>query len=244
MNTLRTLIRMMSYILGRHPDAYGLIPEENGFIRMRHLLHALHEEEGYRHIREVDILEVVHQQGKSLFEVRDGWIRALDHEQLPNIQECSQPPKVLYTCVRRKGYETVLSEGIRPTAFRYVWLVSNSERAFRLGRRIDPKPVVIAVHTKTAMDAGSRLMIMGELYLSPFLPKGSLMGPSLEKVIQQEKGDPPTKKDKSVPEDVGGFRIDLDTLHEHRFPVSKSGRKKRIEWKNQRRKATREVHMP
>jgi len=243
MNTLRTRIRMMSYILGRHPDAYGLIPDENGFVRLRHLLHALHEEEGYRHIREADIFEVVHQPGKALFEVRDGWIRALDRVQLPNILECSQPPKVLFTCVRRKGYGTVLADGIRPTAFRYVWLVTDSERAYRLGRRIDPKPVVIPVHTKKAMEAGCRFLIMGELYLSPFLSNGSLMGPSLEKVLQQEKEESPTKKATSMPEDIGGFRIDPDTLLEHRYPVLKSGRKKRVEWKNQRRKVFREAGM-
>ncbi|MEW6260837.1 MAG: RNA 2'-phosphotransferase [Thermodesulfobacteriota bacterium] len=240
MNTLRTLIRTMSYILGRHPDAYGLIPEENGFVRLRHLLHALHEEEGFRHIREVDILEVVHQEGKSLFEVRDGWIRTMDQARVPSILECSQPPKVLYTCVRRKGYGTVLADGIRPTAYRYVWLVPDSERACRLGRRIDSKPVVIAVHTKTAIEAGGRFLIMGELYLSTYLPKGSLMGPPFEKVIQQKKDDIPTKPDKSIPEDVGGFRIDLDTLYDHRFQVMKSGRKKRIDWKSQRRKTIRE----
>ncbi len=243
MHTQRTLIRLMSYILGRHPDAYGLIPDENGFVRLRHLLHALHEEEGYRHIREVDILEVVHQEGKALFEVRDGWIRTLDCGQIPRILECSQPPKVLYTCVRRKGYGTVLTDGIRPTAYRYVWLVPDSERAYRLGKRIDPKPVVIPVHTKTAMETGCRFLVMGDLYLSTFLPIGSLMGPPLEKVIQQEKRGVPTNQEKSHLEDVGGFRIDLDALHDHRFPVSKSGRKKRIDWKSHRRKTVREGGM-
>lgn len=243
MNTLRTLIRMMSYILGRHPDAYGLIPEENGFIRLRHLLHALHEEEGYRHVREADILEVVHQQGKPVFEMRDGWIRALDRVLLPSILECTKPPKVLFTCVRPKGYGTALADGIRPTAFRYVWLVTDSERAYRLGRRIHPKPVVISVHTKTAMEAGCRFLIMGELYLSSFLPNASLMGPSLEKVMQQGKEESPTKKEPSIPEDIGGFRIDPDTLHKHRYPIAKSGRKKRIEWKHQRGKAVRDERM-
>jgi putative RNA 2'-phosphotransferase len=34
---------MLSYVLGRRPDEFGLVPDADGFVRLKDLLKALHE---------------------------------------------------------------------------------------------------------------------------------------------------------------------------------------------------------
>jgi len=39
---------MLTYILAYRPDEFGLVPSEEGFVRYKDLLKALHEEDGWR----------------------------------------------------------------------------------------------------------------------------------------------------------------------------------------------------
>jgi len=47
MRSPQNLAKMLAYVLGRRPDEFGLIPDAEGFVRIKDLLKALHEEEGW-----------------------------------------------------------------------------------------------------------------------------------------------------------------------------------------------------
>lgn len=244
MKSIRILGKLLSYILGRKPDEYGLVPDEKGFVRMRHLLQALHEEEGFGYVREIDILELQKQGEQASFEIHDAWIRATDREMLPCIEPCFHPPKLLYTAVRRKAYASVLDRGILPMMYTSVWLVSNLETAQRFGKRIDPKPVVVSVNTRMAIDAGAEFQMMGDLYLSSYIPNGCLFGPPLEKVLRMDRDTvkPDQPQNKVKPTVSGGYFVDLEQLDQKPVSGRKSGRKKQIEWKKDRRRSLRKPY--
>ncbi|WP_028324373.1 RNA 2'-phosphotransferase [Desulfatirhabdium butyrativorans] len=244
MKSIRILEKLIAYILGRKPDEYGLVPDENGFVRMRHLLQALHEEEGFGYVREIDILELQKQGEQSSFEIHDAWIRATDREKLPCIEPCFHPPKLLYTAVRRKAYAHVLDRGMLPTMYSSVWLVSALETAQRFGKRIDPKPVVVGVNTRMAIDAGGQFQMMGEMYLSSYIPNVSLFGPPLEKVLRMDRDTVKQDQTQKItkPSISGGYFIDLEQLDQKPVSGRKSGRKKQIEWKKDRRRSLRKPY--
>ena len=55
MATNKALIKFskfLVYILGRKPDEFGLVPDKDGFVKIKELLKAINEEDGWRHIRE------------------------------------------------------------------------------------------------------------------------------------------------------------------------------------------------
>lgn len=244
MKSIRILEKLLSYILGRKPDEYGLVPDENGFIRMRHLLEALHEEEGFGYVREIDILELQKQGKLPSFEIHDAWIRAKDREKLPCIAPCFHPPKLLYTAVRRKAYAHVMNRGILPTMYSSVWLVSTIETAQRFGKRIDPKPVVISVNTMKAIDAGGDFQVMGDLYLSSHIPNVSIFGPPLEKILRMYRNTAKQvqKQNMAKPPISGGYFIDLEQPDQKPVSNGKSGRKKQIYWKKDRRRSLRKPY--
>ena len=44
----KQLAKLLNYALGRDPDEFGLVPDESGFIKIKELLKALHEEDGWK----------------------------------------------------------------------------------------------------------------------------------------------------------------------------------------------------
>ena len=66
---IESLSRFMVYVLGHHPDEFGLVPDLDGFIKIKELLWAIHEEEGWRYVRQSHIREVLLSKERILFEV-------------------------------------------------------------------------------------------------------------------------------------------------------------------------------
>ena len=100
-------------------------------------------------------------------------------------------PKLLYTCVRRKAYPSVLENGIRPMGFSHVILSSEPEMAKRIGRRRDPLPVRLVVQTEISLEEGITFYEAGEtLYLAESIQPGCFTGPPLPK-----QKEPVTKRD-------------------------------------------------
>ena len=51
------LAKFLDYVLGRNPDEFGLVPDEQGYVKIKELLKALNQEEGWRHLRLANINE-------------------------------------------------------------------------------------------------------------------------------------------------------------------------------------------
>ena len=133
----KRLAKLLDYILGRRPDEFGLVTDSDGYIKIKELLKALSEEEGLSYVRRAHLDEILLTLPDSSFEISDNSIRSKFRDQLPQLTYVQNPPKLLYTCVRRKAYPHVAEKGIQPTGFSRVILSSSLVMAERLGRRID-----------------------------------------------------------------------------------------------------------
>ena len=101
---LHDVSRLLTYILGHKPYESGLVPNPGGFITFKELLKAIHEESGYGSVSQGNINEVLMSESRSLFEVREKQIRALDIKWEMDLTNPAQSlPKLLFLGIRRKN---------------------------------------------------------------------------------------------------------------------------------------------
>ena len=148
----KDLAKLLAYALGRRPDEFGLVPDTEGFVRIKTLLQALGEEAGWKYVRESHLREVVLSVSDPPVEMVESRIRARDGSRLPEPAYEPSPPGLLYHCVRRRAWPHVRQKGLKPVAEARVCLAADPEAALRRGRRIDPDPVLVTVHTTNALD--------------------------------------------------------------------------------------------
>ena len=193
----KQLAKFIDYILARRPDEFGLVVDAEGFVKIKDLLKALNEEVGWKYVRRSHLDEIMITLKRPSFEILENKIRAKTRDHLPKTTQVQDPPKLLYTCVRRKAYPSVREKGIHPSGHFQIVLSSNRELAHRIGKRMDPSPVVLTVHTRQSTDKGVSYHQAGEtLFLSDHVPAGCFTGPPLPK----EK--PAAKK----PEVIEGYK--------------------------------------
>jgi len=176
------LAKIISYILERKPSEFGLVPDLDGFVKIKEFLKALSEEEGLKYVRISDINEILITLSNPCLEISGSRIRAKNYRALPEFIPAHTLPKILYTCVRKKTYPIVLEKGIFPMGFSHVILSSVPEMAERMGKRKDPTPVLLVVQTQKSLDGGTTFYETGEpLYLADAIPPGCFAGPALPK---------------------------------------------------------------
>ncbi|NNL78746.1 MAG: hypothetical protein HKO68_20630 [Desulfobacterales bacterium] len=203
------LAKFIDYILSRRPDEFGLVTNNEGFVKIKELLKAVNEEEGLKYVRRSHINEILITLPEPSFELADNLIRAKHRDQLPKHAPAVAPPKLLYTCVRKKAHPFVMDKGIWPTSYSQVILSSNRDLATRIGKRADQSAVLLTVQVIKANDKGVVFIQAGEsIFLSDFIPSDCFTGPPLPK----EK--PVTKKEakQETPQmhaPAGSFFIDL-----------------------------------
>lgn len=231
------LAKFLAYVLGRRPDEFGLLPDENGYVKVKDLLKALNEESGWRHVRRAHLREVLLTCRPADIEIDNERIRALSRDHLPSMAPALAPPKQLYTCVRRKAYPRVHARGIYPAAGIPVVLASEPELALRMGRRKDSEPVLLAVNTARSQEAGVVYMRYGEvLFAADYIAPGTFTGPPLPK--EPPAASQPKVREPSRPAaDAGSFLVDPRRLSPS-DPDHKNRRKK-SDWKRERRQQRR-----
>jgi len=181
-NSSKPLGRMLAYMLGRRPDEFGLVPAPDGFVPIKELLKAFNEEDGWRHVRWASITHLLATEADSPVEVVENRIRAVDRSHLRSPVAAPQPPKLLYTCVRRKAYPHVHQQGIASAGYPPIVLAADRGMALRLGRRRDADPVLLTVQVGKAMAAGAVFLQAGEgLFLADGIAAGCFSGPPLPK---------------------------------------------------------------
>jgi putative RNA 2'-phosphotransferase len=235
----KQLAKFISYMLGRRPDEFGLVPDIDGFIKIKELLKAICEEEGLRYVRRFNIDEILITLPDPPIEISDNLVRAKFREHLPERIPASDLPKLLYTCIRRKAYPFVIDKGIFPLGRGHVILSSEKELAEKMGKRIDHTPVLLTVQTQKSGNNGVVFFQAGDLlFIADTIPAGCFTGPPLPKEKPEPKKEDTLKKEKpkSLP---GTFLMDL-TDEKDRNKRSKYERKrKEIAWKKNRKKMKR-----
>lgn len=234
------LAKFLAYMLGRHPDEFGLLPDRQGYVKIKDLVKALGEEPGWRHVRANHIREVIYTCRSAPVEMEGSLIRAVDRNRLISPQLVDAPPKLLYYPIRRRAYPALAEKGLPLTASaRRIIFADDVALAQRIGRRIDPTPVVLTVNSHNAMKSGATLWRFGEcLYLSDCLPTGSFSGPPLPKNPPQSKKaqDPAAQTGPKTP---GSYLLDpsLTTVKADR--AQKGARRRKNEWKRERKRKQR-----
>jgi putative RNA 2'-phosphotransferase len=134
-NTIRQFSKYLSYVLGRRPYEFGLVPDENGFVSIQMLMKAIGEEKDWKFIREAHFHELLLREPEPPIELEGRRIRSVDRSHLPIPEISRDPPKLLYVCIRQKAHAHVLEKGISPTAYPRVVLSSDRDMALRMGKR-------------------------------------------------------------------------------------------------------------
>ncbi len=237
---LRQTAKFVTYVLGRHPDEFGLVPDPQGYVSIKSLLKAVHEEQGWRHLRMGHLNELVLNLDPAPIEVQGSQVRATSREALPLIAKPDTLPKLLYTAVRQRAYPVVLDKGIIPSQGPHVILSSNLQMAERIGRRIDNHPVVLTVQVAAAPLRQTEFRRYGrDLYLAAYIPVGGFSGPPLPKEKSKEIKKQNTAVE-SPPSSPGSFYPDPARIQPPPTPAEKGKRSShKKSWQTERRKARR-----
>lgn len=243
------LSKFLSYVLERRPDEFGLVPDDDGYVKIKDLLKIFSEEDGWRYVRISHLNEILMTIPGPPFEMEDNRIRGKNRERLPVKKITDDLPKLLYTSIRPKAHSVVMDKGVFPSGHSRVILSSDFKFAERLGKRSDAAPVVLTVNVEQAIERGAMILAYGEsLFLSDFIPVESIVGPKLPK----EK-ETPDKKDKAEDKThesrryAGGYIVNLERDGDDK-KISKIEKKRRdIEKskdKRQRRKEKQKMWPP
>jgi len=232
---------MMTYVLGHKPFEFGLVPDNDGFVSVKELLQALHEEPGWGHVREGSIRELLMGESRSLFESDAGKIRAIDRRWAFNETDVVQlPAKILYLGIRRNAHPVVMEKGLTRVEGRSYVLSPDREMAERIGRRRDPNPVLLEIRVDAAWKDGINVRRIGDLFVMQEIPVRFIAGPPVSKSAIKERLAREEKRQTQLPPvsqfQPGTFILDLE--RDPHLPRKDKGRKKRS-WKEAARKDRR-----
>lgn len=236
----KKLAKFLAYILGRRPDEFGLVPDQDGFIKVKDLLKAISEEEGWKFVRRSHLDEIVITLPDPPIEIQENCIRSISRDKLPWPSPVQHFAKLLYTCVRRKAYPHVLNKGIFPMGHDYVILSSNKNLAERMGKRIDQAPVVLTVNVEKSTNSGVVFLQAGELInLAETIPPGCFSGPPLpkEKPLPQKPLPADKPETRRLP---GSFLLDIEKRQTHSTQSSRKKKRHDVDWKKNRKKARKQ----
>lgn len=236
-----SLEKLLRYILGSRPDEFGLHPDQEGWVPIKALLAALHDEDGWRGVREGQIAMLANQPGgQAAFEISEGSVRlkpalaALP----PEAPEAKDLPKLLYLPLKPTAWPVISEKGLFPkTGESQARLWSERELAEKIGRRLSPTPVLVTVRAQAARQEGALFSPYSELlWLTAEVPAKFLSGPPVPP--KEEEAPSRRAKAKEAPEPAGSFHISAPD------PEISRGKKKgkhgdAPDWKNQTRRDRR-----
>jgi putative RNA 2'-phosphotransferase len=234
------LSKFLDYVLGNSPHEFGLVPSESGFFKIKDLMKAIWEEDGFRYVRESHLNEILLTVSDPPFEIHGKLIRSLQWKSLPGIRPDQNPPKLLYTCVRKKAHAFSLEKGIFPVGHERVVLSSKPDMAARIGKRFDGDPVMMTVQTVTSMENGVVFYSAGSgLYLADSIPAGSFTGPPApkEKPFKQKSKNLKEQEEPEIKK-PGSYFVDISSKKERKKKEYRK-RDKDISWKKERRRRRR-----
>lgn len=190
----------VTYVLGRNPYEFGLVPDEEGFVKKKDLIKAIQEERDWGHVRQSSLEELLVALPDPGIEMDDLRIRAQDRQHLAMPGICETIPKLLFIGIRSRAHRHVLGNGIKPyEGERHVLLSSDRDMAERIGRRRDPNPVMVTINTQEAENQGVLFLSAGEtIFLAREIPLKCFTAPPLaaeetEGTKSQKKKENPRK---------------------------------------------------
>lgn len=236
------LVKMLAYVLGVAPQEFGLVPDDEGWVSLKELTKALHEEEGWRGVRESMIRDAANRLAPDELELEEKLIRSRTRKP-PRPRPGVEPPPHIFIGLRRRAWPVLKDRGLEAHNDIPLVLARDKEFAYRLGSRRDPEPVLVTVQAHQAMDRGVMFSSLGEdLFLADWIPADCLMGPPVAdkappKKPAKPKPDQPSGPVMPAPEAMpGSFMVQQEDVDK---PYKRKGIDKRVKWKDERRKGRR-----
>lgn len=234
---IQKLSRFLTYVLGRQPDEFGLIPDDQGFIAINELLKALHQEAGWRHVRMPHLHQLIAMKRPAPIQIEGSAVRATDRSQLPAITPPINLPKLLYTAIRRRAYPAALEKGLDAGNRPFLILSSDRTMAQKIGQRLDNHPVILTVQVVRSQTKGTNYHQFGEtLYLADTIAADTFTGPALpkEKAPSDPKMPETEVKEAKTP---GSYFPDVTTTPEEKKALKRERRQRKIAQEKERRQA-------
>jgi putative RNA 2'-phosphotransferase len=160
---LESLSKTLAYMLGRRPDEFGLVLEAGGWVRIKELLQALHEEPGCGRARREDLERLEALEMTRRLEVNADRIRCLEPP-APELRDeaAGLLPSSLYVAIPARIHAQVWEQGVKPLPGRDLVLARRPEMARRLGKRRAKDPILVTVQTPPAVRKGLVFQAYGE----------------------------------------------------------------------------------
>ncbi|MBW2284969.1 MAG: RNA 2'-phosphotransferase [Deltaproteobacteria bacterium] len=232
------LARMLIYVLGYRPDEFGLVPDRDGFVPMKELLQALHEEPSWRYVRRSHINEVLLSDHRIDFVTEGEKIRASEKKWAFEEEAAwGDLPKILLAPIRRKAHPVVMDRGLKPPPGRQLSLTPDPAMAERIGMRRDEQPVLLEIRAEEAARRGTTFVPFGDLFLCDEIPAPWIAGPPVPKEVVERHTAVKVKGEQAKPAEnpftAGTFLLKPDRDPDRR---RRARGKKSKGWKEDARK--------
>ena len=241
---VKNLLAQLNHILGRAPYEYFLIPDKNGFVPVKELIQAFHEDTFWSYVRTGHLNEVFITEGRGQIEIENGRIRHLNRKFFHYTENPSENvPFVLYTPVRRKAHPVVIEKGI--IAQSPVLLFNSKNDAERYGRRKDATPVVLSIKASDMIKQGELFWSFGTNFIAEKVDVHYIDGPPASQINTEKLKSSKDKKislknkNTAINPYSGGFIMQPESILKQKKQNS-FGKKKRS-WKEDVRKERRSV---
>lgn len=208
---LEQLNKMLAYVLGRRPDEFGLVLARGGWLPVKQLLQALHEEPGFTRVRGADLERLAALVTPPRIEVDGERVRSLDPEPPELRRDPGEAlPSALYLAISPKIHVPVWDQGLRPPPGRTLVLALAPEMARRLGKRRANDPILVTIHAQAAARTGLEFQPYGEelFLINAAIPREFLQLPAPPKEPIPAK---PVPKPKARPT-PGTVELDLPQM--------------------------------
>jgi len=228
----------MIYALAHKPDEFGLVPDKDGFVSVKELLQALHEEPEWGYVRKSHLQEAIIHSPTGLFDLEEKRIRTTNrHWKYEHLSPTPPPQKVLYTPIRSRAHRHVFENGLKPSGKEWVVLSTERDIAVRIGKRKDPQPVILDIMASAAYRNGTPLYRFGSLFLAKEISSEYISGPLPPKEDTRKYSETPRARQKEpLHLEAGTFFLDV---HRDPDPMRRRKGRKPKGWKEEARKFRR-----
>ena len=159
---LTDLSKEISYALRHAPQEYELELDEEGFVPIDQLLHAINEGGNYdREVTKDDLEEIIRTSEKKRHEIVGDKIRALYGHSVPQFikKEEGVPPNVLYHGTTQEALVSIKKNGLVPMQRQYVHLSVDREMADSVARRKKKDIAILLIDTEAARKDGIKFYV-------------------------------------------------------------------------------------
>ncbi|MDL1958367.1 MAG: hypothetical protein LWX01_00540 [Deltaproteobacteria bacterium] len=204
---LRRLEKILFAMLGRRPDAFGMVLDEGGWFSIKELHQAVMKETGFPHITPRGLTQFFSLYRPEKFEWQENHVRVRPELQGPDltIYKEATPPELLYVTIRPKAHAHVIARGLQSiNNKKWIVLFTEKEMALKIGIRRDRDPIIAEVIALKSNKVGVVYRRAGKLlYLVESLDPQWMNIPPLPPVREKDR----YKESKSSDSKPGGKKI-------------------------------------